>query len=275
MDDNFYVPQSAIITEIIVENSLVNTYRVALAGVDSSSAMQTMMAGQFVMVSVPHCGEAPISLSSLATPECPTFNLTVRKSGQLTDALHELCCGDSIGVRGPYGQPFDLNELVGKNPLFIAGGIGIAPLRPVIEHCCDNLSRFGKVALLYGCKNATEFCFKDDLDRWQQAGIACQLTVDQPEQDWAGEVGLVTQHLTAQTVANHDQFYVCGPGVMIRFVIERLEQLGVKREQIVTTLERHMKCGVGVCGHCHLEEKLVCVDGPVFRGTNLPKLTRL
>lgn len=275
MGENFYIPQQATIAEIIVENSLVNTYRVVLTDVESFPAMQTMLAGQFVMVSVPHCGEAPISLSSLATPESRTFNLTVRKSGQLTDALHELCCGDTIGVRGPYGQPFNLSEIVGKSPLFIAGGIGIAPLRPVVEYCCDNRSRFGKVALLYGCKNATEFCFEDDLERWDEVGIACQLTVDQPDPDWDGEVGLVTQHLTAQTIANHDQFYVCGPGVMIRFVIERLEQLGVKREQIVTTLERHMKCGVGVCGHCHIEEKLVCVDGPVFRGNDLPKLTKL
>lgn len=275
MDDNFYVPQQAIITDIIGENSLVNTYRVALADVDSAPAMQTMLAGQFVMISVPHCGEAPISLSSLATPDKPTFNLTVRKSGQLTDALHQLCCGDIIGVRGPYGQPFDLAEMVGKSPLFIAGGIGIAPLRPVIEHCCDSRSGFGMVALLYGCKNSTEFCFKQDLDRWQQSDISCQLTVDQAEQGWSGEVGLVTEHLSAQTIASHNQFYVCGPGVMIRFVIERLEHLGVRREQIVTTLERQMKCGVGVCGHCHLEEKLVCVDGPVFYGTGLPELTKL
>lgn len=275
MNDNFYVPQQAIITEIIVENSLVNTYRVVLTDLDSCPAMQTMSAGQFVMVSVPHCGEAPISLSSLASQDSATFDLTVRKSGQLTDALHELCCGDTIGVRGPYGQPFDLHEMVGKSPLFIAGGIGIAPLRPVIEHCNDNRSSFGNVALLYGCKNGTEFCFKSDLGRWQQTGVDCQLTVDHPEQGWAGEVGLVTQHLTAKKIANHDQFYVCGPGVMIRFVIERLEQLGVKRQQIVTTLERQMKCGVGVCGHCHLEEKLVCVDGPVFRGNDLPKLNQL
>lgn len=275
MIENLYEPQQALITEIIDENSSVNTYHLKLVDDGTATqAMAEMKAGQFVMLSVPHCGEAPISLSVLSKSNSKIFGLTVRKSGQLTDALHKLGCGDTVGVRGPYGQPFALDEL-GDRPLFIAGGIGLAPLRPVIEHCTSHRGNFGKVSLLYGCKSSAEFCFKQDFERWQCAGIDCHLTVDHREQEWLGEVGLVTEQLTANNVANHDQFYVCGPGVMIRFVIERLEHFGVKRQQIVTTLERHMKCGVGVCGHCHLEEKLVCVDGPVFRGTDLPKLTEL
>lgn len=274
MTANLYVPQQAVITEIVEENSLVNTYHLALVDERAAEDMAAMKPGQFVMLSVPHCGEAPISLSALPAGNSTRFSLTVRKSGQLTDALHELGCGDTVGVRGPYGQPFALDEL-GHSPLFIAGGIGMAPLRPMIEYCSNHRSNFGKVSLLYGCKSSAEFCFKQDFERWHGGGIDCHFTVDRAEPTWLGEVGLVTEHLTAKNVANHDQFYVCGPGVMIRFVIERLEQFGVKRQQIITTLERHMKCGVGVCGHCHLDEKLVCVDGPVFRGTELPTLTKL
>lgn len=274
MATNLYVPHRAVIREIVIENDQVNTYRLEFVDESVSQEMVTMKAGQFVMLSVPHYGEAPISLAALPTPEDCCFSLTVRKSGQLTEALHTLNCGDTVGVRGPYGQPFNLSEM-GSNPLFIAGGIGLAPLRPVVEHCFDHRDMFSHVSLLYGCKQSTEFCFKSDLERWQCGGVDCHLTIDQMEENWLGEVGLVTEHLTAHNVANHDQFYVCGPGVMIRFVIERLEQLGITRQQIVTTLERHMKCGVGVCGHCHIEEKLVCVDGPVFCGTDLPRLTKL
>jgi len=274
MTANLYVPKQAVISEIVEENSTVNTYQLTLIDDSAAQPLATMKAGQFVMLSVPHCGEAPLSLSALPSAQCSKFSLTVRKSGQLTDALHQLSCGDTVGIRGPYGQPFELDEM-GVSPLFIAGGIGLAPLRPVIEYCTNHRDKFARVSLLYGCKSSTEFCFKHDFERWQCAGMGCHLTVDQQEQGWLGEVGLVTEQLTANNIAQHDQFYICGPGVMIRFVIERLEHFGVKREQIVTTLERHMKCGVGICGHCHLEEKLVCIDGPVFRGTDLPKLTEL
>ncbi|MEA3464785.1 MAG: FAD/NAD(P)-binding protein [Thermodesulfobacteriota bacterium] len=273
LNDNLYLPQQAIIEDIIQENSLVNTYVLSLCD-PLANAGFSFEPGQFMMVSVPHQGEAPISLSS-SILNTHTFSLTIRKTGRLTDELHTFAPGDTIGVRGPYGQPFSLDQLKYKKLLFIAGGIGIAPLRPLIEYCYDRAHEFGNIRVIYGCKAVDEFCFKQDIKRWQQAGIDCQLTIDTKVDDWAGHVGLVTQRLDPQVVADHDLFLVCGPGVMIRFVIQRLEQLGVQREYIVTTLERQMKCGVGVCGHCHMGEKLVCVDGPVFNGTELPALDEL
>lgn len=268
LNDNLYLPQQAIIEEIIQENSLVNTYVLSLCD-PSANTHFSFEPGQFMMVSVPHQGEAPISLSS-SVSNTRTFNLTIRKTGRLTDCLHTFAPGDTIGVRGPYGKPFPIDQLKHKKLLFVAGGIGIAPLRPVIEFCHDRREDFGTVSVIYGCKNADDFCFKQDVKRWQQADIDCQLTIDSKADNWAGHVGLVTQHLDQQIAAAHDVFLVCGPEMMISFVIQRLEQLGVQREQIITTLERHMKCGVGVCGHCHMGGKLICVDGPVFNGAELP-----
>ena len=270
LNGNLYMPQQAIIENIIQENSLVNTYVLSLCDPRANAGF-SFKPGQFMMVSVPHQGEAPISLSS-SILNTRTFNLTIRKTGRLTAELHKFQPGDTIGVRGPYGQPFPIDTLKNKKLLFVAGGIGIAPLRPLIEYCYDRTDEFGKISIIYGCKAADEFCFKQDVKRWQQAGIDCQLTIDTQADNWSGHVGLVTQQLDQQIVADHDLFLVCGPGIMIRFAIQRLEQFGVQREQIFTTLERQMKCGVGVCGHCHMGEKLVCVDGPVFNGVELPAL---
>ncbi|OQY18758.1 MAG: hypothetical protein B6I36_06190 [Desulfobacteraceae bacterium 4572_35.1] len=273
MNENIYLPQQAIIEDIIEENSLVNTY--VLSFCDSqTNANFSFKPGQFVMVSVPHQGEAPISLSSSAS-NTNTFSLTIRKTGRLTNCLHTLQAGNTIGVRGPYGQPFPLDQLKHKKLLFIAGGIGIAPLRPLLEYCYANADISEKTSLIYGCKSSDEFCFKHDIKRWQQAKIDCQLTVDKKAGNWEGHVGLVTQHLDEQVIANHNIFLVCGPGIMIQSAIHRLDELGIQREHIFTTLERQMKCGIGICGHCHMDNKLICVDGPVFNGAELPALHNL
>ena len=274
MIDNLYLPQQAIIEKIIPENDLVKTFVLALSDPLANYDFR-FEPGQFIMVSAPHQGEAPISFSSSPLIE-QTFSLTIRKSGRLTQALHALQPGDTIGVRGPYGRPFPMDQLSNKKILFIAGGIGIAPLRPLLELCREQKKGFGTgSALVYGCKTPDEICFKEDLKLWQQSGINCLLTVDQGGPDWDGSTGLVTALLTRQLIVNFDFFIICGPGIMIRFVIEQLEELGARRDQIITTLERHMKCGVGICGHCHLDGKLVCKDGPVYQGPELPELTRL
>jgi len=267
--DNIYLPQQAVIRNIIRENDLVNTYELTLVD-ELTNYRFSFQPGQFMMISMPHLGEAPISFSS-SPDKADGFGLTIRNSGILTAAVHGLRVGDMVGVRGPYGNAFPLEECKGKNLFFIAGGIGLAPLRPVIEYCLARGEEFGSLTLFYGSKTPEECCFSGDFPRWQQQGMDCRLTVDQATTAWDGQVGLVTSLLEGVNMDDNVMALVCGPGIMIRFVVSQLKDLGMQAEHIVTTLERHMKCGVGICGHCHSGDKLVCMDGPVFTADNLPE----
>jgi len=266
--DNIYLPDQAIVRNIIRENSLVNTYELTLVD-ELANHRFSFQPGQFMMISMPHLGEAPISFSSSPDGE-DGFSLTIRNSGRLTAAVQKLRPGDIIGVRGPYGRPFPGDRFKGKNLLFVAGGIGLAPLRPVIEYWLSRPDEVGDLTLFYGSRTPEELCFNRDFPRWRRQGLDLRLTVDQAAEEWDGPVGLVTDLLDGYAIDDETMALVCGPGIMIRFVIKQLETMGMKAENIVTTLERHMKCGVGICGHCHMEEKLVCIDGPVFTAAELP-----
>ncbi|MCF6187331.1 MAG: FAD/NAD(P)-binding protein [Desulfobulbaceae bacterium] len=266
--DNIYLPDQAIIRNIIRENSLVNTYELTLVD-ELANHRFSFQPGQFMMISMPHLGEAPISFSSSPDGE-DGFSLTIRNSGRLTAAVQQLRAGDIIGVRGPYGRPFPADRLEGKNLLFVAGGIGLAPLRPLIEYWLSRPDEAGNLTMFYGSRTPEEFCFNRDFSRWEQNGLNLRLTVDQTAEEWDGSVGLVTSLLDGYTIDDETMALVCGPGIMIRFVFKQLQAMGMKAENIITTLERHMKCGVGICGHCHMEEKLVCIDGPVFTAAELP-----
>ncbi len=266
--DNIYLPDQAVIRNIIRENDLVNTYELTLVD-ELANHRFSFQPGQFMMISMPHLGEAPISFSS-SPDHGDGFSLTIRNSGRLTAAVQQLRPGDIIGVRGPYGRPFPEDRLGGKNLLFVAGGIGLAPLRPLIEYRLSRPDETGSLTLFYGSRTPEDFCFTRDFSRWKQKGLDLCLTVDQGTEEWKGSVGLVTGLLDGYTIDNETVALVCGPGVMIRFVLEQLQAMGMKAENILTTLERHMKCGVGICGHCHMEEKLVCIDGPVFTAAELP-----
>lgn len=269
--DNIYLPQQAIVRKIIRENHLVNTYELTLLD-ELFNHRFSFQSGQFMMISMPHLGEAPISFSS-SPDNTDHFALTIRNSGSLTAAVHELRTGDMIGVRGPYGNAFPLEECKGKDKslFFIAGGIGLAPLRPVIEYCLARPGEFGRLILFYGSKTPDECCFSGDFPRWQQHGLDCRLTVDQATEGWDGQVGLVTSLLEGVKIDENDMALVCGPGIMIRFVLTQLQTMGMQPGSIITTLERNMKCGVGICGHCHSGDKLVCVDGPVFSADKIPE----
>jgi NAD(P)H-flavin reductase len=267
--DNVYLPQQAIVRKITRENALVNTYELTLLD-EMANQRFSSQPGQFMMVSMPHLGEAPISFSSCSYLR-DGFALTIRNSGSLTRAVHTLRVGDTIGVRGPYGNTFPLDECRGKNLFFIAGGIGLAPLRPVIEYYLRRSGESGRLVLLYGSKSPDEFCFSGEFATWQEQGLDCHLTVDQAATGWDGRVGLVTTLLDGITLGPNDRALVCGPGIMIRFVLAQLQSMGMEAQNIITTLERHMKCGMGTCGHCHSGDKLVCVDGPVFRADEIPE----
>ncbi|MGV1099808.1 FAD/NAD(P)-binding protein [Thiovibrio sp. JS02] len=270
---DLYLPRQARIDEIVRENSQIKTFVLSFVDQERNRSF-SYQSGQFMMVSLPHLGEAPISFSS--TPTRPgSIQLSVRRAGRLTRALHEMEVGGRVGLRGPYGRPFPLAELVGHDLIFVAGGIGLAPLRSVVNACLDEREKYGRLTVLYGSRTPSDLAFSADLGLWSQSpGFDCRLTVDATEPGWGGAVGVVT-NLLAETDISPEKTValVCGPPMMIRAVLRLLSEKGLPDAQIITTMERHMKCGVGICRHCHLEGKLVCVDGPVFTLAELRRLS--
>lgn len=223
--------------------------------------------GQFVQVSILGYCEAPISVASSPTRE-GHFELGVRRAGSLTSALHQLKAGDTIGIRGPFGRSFDLGALVGHDLLLISGGCGLAPMRSLIQYCEDRPEEFGQVSILYGAKSPADTLFADELAAWEaSARFACSRTVDRVTDGdcYSGNVGLITSLIPPLEIdATRTIAVIVGPPVMYRFVIAELEKKGVGADRIVVSLERHMRCGVGKCGHCTIEHLYCCQDGPVF-----------
>jgi sulfhydrogenase subunit gamma (sulfur reductase) len=222
--------------------------------------------GQFVELSILGVGEAPISVCSSPTKK-GSFELTIRKAGAVTSASHELQIGDYVGIRGPFGRGFDIERLKSHNILAIAGGIGLAPLRSMINYIIDKPLDFGTLTILYGCKEPAEILQYDDLERWKKLGnVDFRMTVDRADNNWKGNVGLITTLIPPLKI-NPLRTYalIVGPPVMYRFVIkELLTKKSLPEEHIVLSLERMMKCGVGKCGHCTIADKYCCTDGPVF-----------
>jgi NAD(P)H-flavin reductase len=268
---HLHLPKPARIIEVIVENSQIKTFVLSFPASEPQRGY-SYRPGQFMMVSVVHCGEAPISISS--TPTRPgRLELSVRRAGKLTTALHNCEPGDIIGLRGPYGRSFPVEELVTLDLLFVAGGIGLAPLRSVINHCLDQ-GHGGRMEILYGSRSPEDIAFKNDLNDWSGLdNVSCRLTVDQRSGDWQGPVGVVTALLPAiELDPQNGAALVCGPPMMISAVMARLAGMGFSDERIITTMERHMKCGTGTCGHCHLGGRRVCTEGPVFTRGELLEL---
>ncbi len=221
--------------------------------------------GQFVEVSIFGVGEAPISISS--SPSKSGFiELCVRRAGEFTQRLHEMQCGDIVGIRGPYGRPFPYEDMKGHDILLVAGGLGIAPLRSLINYIHDERSEFGNVTIIYGSKNPSEVMFRDQFEMWRhRKDFNLILTVDTPDDTWDGEVGLVTAPFASLDVDADNTFgAVCGPPVMYRFVVEEMRKKGISYDHIYMSFERHMKCGMGKCGHCQIGHQYCCIDGPVF-----------
>ena len=268
---DIYLPRQAKVEQIIVENSQISTFVLVFSDSQYNEAFR-YQPGQFMMVSMPHCGEAPISISS--PPTWPgTIHLSVRRAGKLTNAMHGLRVGDSIGLRGPFGRPFPMKQLKERDLLFVAGGIGLAPLRAVINGCLDQRDQFGTITVLYGSRTPSDIAFQDDLGLWQKQGVDCRLTVDTAETGWDGTVGLVTSLMDdIAPDPGQSTALICGPPLMFRAVLKQLATMGFTDHQVLTTMERHMKCGVGICRHCHMDGKLACVDGPVFSLAELRKL---
>ena len=221
--------------------------------------------GQFAFVSAFGVGEAPFGLASIPS-RGPLLEFAINKIGTVTAALHAMEEGEIVGVRGPLGNWFPMDEFKGKNIIVLGGGIGGAPLRPIIHTVLEHRADYGKLTILWAARNPSLLIFTDEYDTWRAApGTELHLTVDQGDEAWTGSVGLIT-HLLEQVAPSPENAVTitCGPPIMIHFVMLALGRLGFTRQQMMVTLEAKMKCGIGKCGRCNLGKKFVCVDGPVF-----------
>lgn len=226
--------------------------------------------GQFVMLSIFGFGEAPISVCSSPSDK-GYFEITVRNVGVLTDKLHKLDKGDIVGVRGPFGKGFPVDNMFGYDVMIVAGGLGIVPLRSLIRYIMFHRNDFGNVQILLGCKTPKELLFEVETREWmRRAEIKFNCTVDRGAPDWKGNVGLITT-LIPNVDINPMRTYgvVVGPPIMYKFVIVKLLEKKIPNHQIIVSLERRMKCGLGKCGHCQIEGMYVCQSGPVFNYAQL------
>lgn len=230
--------------------------------------------GQFIMVSLPGIGEVPISICS-SPAKRDSFDLCIRAVGKVTRSLHKLKAGDEIGIRGPYGKGFPIRILEGNDLLIIAGGLGIAPLRSLITYVLDNRRDFGKVHILFGCKEPKDMLFSDELEDWnKRTDLHYACTVDRADPDWAGNVGVITTLIPGVDIEPLRTFAaVVGPPIMYNFVIKELLAKGIPERQILLSFERNMKCGNGKCGHCQIQKLYVCQDGPVFNYEQIKNLS--
>lgn len=221
--------------------------------------------GQFVQLSIFGIGEAPISISSSPSNK-NIIGLCIRKAGDVTSAIHRLEEGSSLGIRGPLGNGFPIDEMKGNDILFIAGGLGLAPLRSLIYYVLEKREDFAKVTILYGAKSPDEILFADELESWKSRGdINLEITVDVPGADWSGKSGVITR-LIPPLKLNPSNTYamIVGPPVMYKYVLLELQMKQLPENNIIMSLERRMKCGVGKCGHCQINGVYVCLEGPEF-----------
>ena len=227
--------------------------------------------GQFVEVSIPGFGEAPISISSSPSRK-DGFELVVRKIGNVSGKIHKLHNGDKVGIRGPFGQGcYPVEESKGRNLVFVCGGIGLVPQRSFINYVLDNRSDYGELTVILGTKCHNQRFFHSELAGWgRRSDIKFLETIDVADDCWQGNVGVVTTLIPKiESQLSSSLVFVCGPPVMYKFVLMALKENGVEQKNIYVNLERKMKCGVGKCGHCQINNYYVCVDGPVFRFTDL------
>lgn len=265
--DNPLRPHPATILKIVPETRDVKTFRLTL---DDDEVIKNWRhePGQLAMVSVFGVGEAMFSISSAPTRR-GFIEFSIKCMGKVTRALHGLEAGDKVGVRGPYGNHFPYEIFKGQDLLFVGGGIGLAPLRSLVDFvfAAENRADYGRVEILYGARSFDDLCFKYDvLDGWtKQPNTHIYTTIDRAEEQWRGHVGFVPAYLEEVAPAAHNKVaLICGPPIMIKFVMQALQKLGFKDEQVYSTLELRMKCGVGKCGRCNIGSKFVCLDGPVF-----------
>lgn len=270
IDKNLYTPQLATLTRVTPLTEKEKLFEITLNhGKDLGHKP-----GQFVEVSIFGIGEAPISISSSPTKP-KSFELGVRAVGNVTNAIHKLKEGSTIGIRGPFGNGFPIDELKGRDLLFVAGGIGYFPLRSLINYTLDKRDLFGEVTIFCGTKKPC-----DRLMPGECGQLSCRTdarfheTVDVGDENWKGNVGLITTLFQKGLKFNPKKttVIIVGPPIMYRFVVASAQKMGIPDEEIIVSLERKMKCGVGKCGHCQMNHVYVCKEGPVFRYSEIKNI---
>ena len=266
------VPQIGVITDIRRETPDVKTFRVERP---EGGKLFAHLPGQCAMLCVPGVGEAMFSITSSPTNKLYQ-EFSIKMCGTLTEYLHSMEVGDQITVRGPYGNNFPVEgeDIKGKNLLFVAGGIALAPLRSVINYVMDNRENYGTVDILYGSRSADDLVQRKEIEEvWSKIpGVNIHLTIDREQEGWDGHVGFVPSYLKELNFDTNRTVLLCGPPIMIKFCLQALEEMGFAKEQVYTTLELRMKCGIGKCGRCNIGSKYVCKDGPVFRFDEIDEL---
>lgn len=269
---NYYLPELATVTRIIEETPNIKSFQVVLNDPEKMKNF-TFQPGQVGQLSVFGVGESTFVINSPPT-RMEYLQFSVMKAGETTSALHELAEGDQIGVRAPLGKGFPYEEMKRKKILFIGGGIGLAPLRTLILFMLDNRADYDDITIIYGARTPLDLCYKNELKEWEErSDVNLILTVDAEYPGWDKRIGLIPNVLKEVAPAPENTVAItCGPPIMIRFTLQALSQLNFKDEQIFTTLEKRMKCGIGICGRCNIGTKYVCKDGPVFSMSQLKDL---
>ena len=260
--DSIYVPSPARIAKVRQLTAMEKLFTVELSQGQSLGHKP----GQFVEVSLLGIGEAPISISSSPSRSNGTFELCVRKVGDVTTAIHNLGEGATIGVRGPFGTGFPLDKFKGRDILVAAGGLSLAPVRSVIHQVFDERGSYGRFIILYGAKTPSDLLFTDELEQWaKRDDVEVLVTVDRGDANWKGNVGVITTLFPKISINPRNTIAITeGPPVMYRFVLMELLGKGIPEGQIWLSLERRMKCGVGKCGHCQINGLYCCQQGPSF-----------
>ena len=271
MTNETLIPKLGVITDIRIDTPDIKTFRVVSP---EGKKLFEHRPGQCAMVSIPGVGEAMFSITSSPT-NTEYMEFSIKKCGCLTSWLHQAEVGQNVTVRGPYGNPFPVDDVfVGKDLLFVAGGVGLAPLRSVINYCRHYRDRYGKIDIVYGSRSKDDLLdYQEIINEWAtDSGVNVHLTIDREQEGWDGHVGFVPTYVKELGFEPNKTAVLCGPPIMIKFTLQGLGELGFNREQVYTTLELRMKCGVGKCGRCNVGSKYVCKDGPVFRMDQLDAL---
>ena len=271
MNSETLIPQVVVVTDIRKDTPDVKTFRILTP---EGKKPFDHMPGQCAMISMPGVGEALFSITSSPT-NTEFMEFSIKKCGCVTDWLHAVEPGQQVTVRGPYGNGFPVEtELKGKDLLFIAGGIGLAPLRSVINYCRHYRENYGTIDIVYGSRSKDDLVdYQEITDEWcREDGINVYLTIDREQEGWDGHVGFVPNYVKELNPDVSKTVLMCGPPIMIKFTLAGLKELGFSDTQVYTTMELRMKCGVGKCGRCNIGNKYVCKDGPVFRFDKLGEL---
>lgn len=271
MTNETLIPMIGVVTDIRIDTPDVKTFRVLTPNGEKPFIHKP---GQCAMLSIPGVGEAMFSITSSPTNN-EYMEFSIKKCGCLTKWLHMIEPGQQVTLRGPYGNSFPVEgDLLGKDLLFIAGGIGLAPLRSVINYVRANRKNYGSVQIIYGSRSKDDLVdYNEIIGEWMNDdGIEVNLTIDREQEGWDGHVGFVPNYVKELSPDISKTVLMCGPPIMIKFTLAGLKELGFKDTQIYTTMELRMKCGIGKCGRCNIGNKYVCKDGPVFRFDELGEL---